>query len=143
MVAAHGALFSALKAAGPGREDAMRRMDAVAHLLDTAFLIPGTKQRVGIDAFIGLVPGIGDAITTLLSSYVIWEARQLGLPRHVIARMLVNLGIHATVGSLPLVGDVFDAFFRVNRRNMRIVRSYLERESGVTDAEYRVVERPR
>lgn len=143
MVAAHSALFSALKSAGPGREDAVRRMEAVAHVLDTAFVIPGTRQRVGIDAIIGLVPGIGDAVTTLLSSYVIWEARQLGLPKHVIARMLLNLGIHGVVGSIPLVGDVFDAFFRVNRRNMRIVRAHLEREgrAGVVDAEFRVLPR--
>ena len=143
MMAAHAALFSALKSTGPGRADAIRRMETVAHLLDTAFVIPGTRQRVGIDAIIGLVPGIGDAVTTLLSSYVIWEARQLGLPRHVIARMLLNLGIHGVVGSIPLVGDVFDAFFRVNRRNMRIVRAHLEREGrgGVVDAEFRVIPR--
>jgi hypothetical protein len=123
--AANG-LFEALKAAGPTRADSVRRMEAVAHVLDTAFLIPGTNQRVGIDAIIGLVPGIGDAVTTLLSTYVIWEARQLGLPRFAIARMLANLAVHASVGTIPVVGDVFDAFFRVNQRNMRIVRAHLE-----------------
>lgn len=151
MAAAHTAFFDALKAAGPGREDSLRRMDVVAHVLDTAFAIPGTKQRVGIDAIIGLVPGIGDLVTTVLSSYVIWEARQLGLPRHVIARMLVNLGIHGVVGSIPIAGDVFAALFRVNRRNMRIVRAHLDRYrapgavggSAIIDAEYRVVARPR
>lgn len=89
--------------------------------------LPGTKQRVGIDALIGLVPGIGDVATTVLSSYIIWEARNLGVSRFALARMLANLGIHATVGSVPLLGDVFDAFFRVNQRNMRILRSQLER----------------
>src|SRR4051812_2149947 len=123
MAASHTAFFEALGKAAPSREAAIARMDAVAHLLDTAFLIPGTNQRIGIDAFIGLVPGIGDAVTTILSSYVIWEARQLGLPRWMIARMLVNLGIHGTIGMIPIVGDVFDAFFRVNRRNMRLVRA--------------------
>ena len=120
-------LFEALKAAGPTRADSVRRMEAVAHVLDTAFLVPGTKQRVGIDAIIGVVPGIGDAVTTLLSTYVIWEARQLGLPRVAIARMLANLAVHASVGTIPVVGDVFDAFFRVNQRNMRIVRAHLAR----------------
>jgi hypothetical protein len=119
--------FEALKAAGPTRADSVRRMEAVAHVLDTAFLIPGTNQRVGIDAIIGIVPGIGDAVTTLLSTYVIWEARQLGLPRVAIARMLANLAVHASVGTIPVIGDVFDAFFRVNQRNMRIVRAHLAR----------------
>jgi hypothetical protein len=120
-------LFEPLKAAGPTRADSVRRMEAVAHVLDTAFLIPGTNQRVGIDAIIGVVPGIGDAVTTLLSTYVIWEARQLGLPRVAIARMLANLAVHASVGTIPVIGDVFDAFFRVNQRNMRIVRAQLAR----------------
>lgn len=119
-------IFDFAKAAAPSREDALRRMQVVANLLDTAFVIPGTNRRVGIDAIIGLVPGIGDVVTTIFSSYVIWEARNLGIPRFAIGRMLANLAIHASVGSIPLLGDVFDAVFRVNQRNMRIVRSQLE-----------------
>jgi hypothetical protein len=136
MAIPHSVLFEAMRRAGPSRADALRRMDAVSRLLDTAFLVPGTNQRVGIDAFIGLVPGIGDAVTTLLSSYVIWEAHQLGLPGHVIARMLGNLAIHGTLGIVPFVGDVFIALFRVNRRNLAIVRDYLARhgEPGIIDA---------
>ena len=122
-------MFDILGAAAPSHESAVRRMQAVAHLLDTAFVIPGTKQRVGIDAIIGLIPGAGDILTTLLSSYIIWEARNLGVPRFALARMLANLGIHAAIGSLPIVGDLFDAFFRVNQRNMRIVRSQLQKRS--------------
>jgi len=129
------ALFEAIRAAGPTRADSLKRMDAVARLLDSAFLIPGTNQRVGIDAFIGLVPGIGDAVTTALSSYVIWEARQLGIPKWVIGRMLVNLAIHSAVGIVPVAGDIFIALFRVNRRNMALVRRYLERRG-----ESRVIE---
>ena len=120
-------MFDALRASGPARSDSVRRMEAVAYLLDLAFVIPGTNQRVGLDAVIGLVPGLGDVFTTLLSTYVIWEARRLGLSRFAIARMLGNLAVHASVGSIPIIGDVFDAFFRVNQRNMRIVRAYLKR----------------
>ena len=127
MAISASALFDTLKAAGPSRADALARMDGVSRLLDSAFQIPGTRQRIGIDAIIGLVPGAGDAITTLLSSYVIWEARQLGIPKHVLARMLVNLGIHSAVGAIPLFGDIFIAFFRVNRRNLAIVREHLMR----------------
>lgn len=122
-------MFDVVRNAAPSREAALRRMQAVANILDTAFVVPGTKQRVGIDAIIGLIPGVGDILTTILSSYVIWEARNLGISRVALVRMIANLGIHAAVGSLPIVGDMFDAFFRVNQRNMRIVRSQLERKA--------------
>lgn len=122
-------LFDAIRNAAPSKEASLRRMQIVANVLDTAFVIPGTKQRVGVDAIVGLVPGVGDVLTTILSSYIIWEARNLGVSRVALARMLANLGIHAAVGSLPLIGDVFDAFFRVNQRNMRIVRSQMERRT--------------
>ena len=120
-------LFEQMRAVGPDQADAVRRMELVAQLLDTAFVLPGTNTRIGIDAIIGLVPGIGDVVTTLLSSYVIWEARNLGVGRLALGRMLLNLAIHASVGSIPIVGDIFDAFFRVNQRNMRIVRKQLGR----------------
>jgi hypothetical protein len=124
--------LDALRTAGPSNSTgagALKRMETVAFLLDTAFVIPGTKQRVGIDAIIGLIPGLGDIATTLLSTYVIWEARNLGLSRFAIGRMLANLAIHASVGAIPVVGDLFDAFFRVNQRNMRIVRAHLGRRA--------------
>ena len=119
-------LFDVIKTAAPSKDAAMRRLQAVANLLDSAFVVPGTRQRVGIDAIIGLIPGFGDIATTLLSSYIVWEARNLGVSRFALTRMVANLGIHAAVGSLPLVGDLFDAFFRVNQRNMRILRSQLD-----------------
>ena len=120
-------IFEVLKAAAPSHGDALSRMDLVAKLLDTAFVLPGTNRRFGIDAVIGLVPGVGDIITTLLSTYIIWEARNLGVSRLAIGRMLTNLAIHASIGAIPVVGDVFDAFFRVNQRNMRIVHAQLGR----------------
>lgn len=120
------AIFEQLKAGGTADDAAVRRMNFVALLLDSAFVVPGTNQRVGIDAIIGLVPGIGDIVTTVLSSYVIWEARNLGVSRLALGRMLTNLAIHASIGSIPIVGDIFDAFFRVNQRNMRIVRAQLD-----------------
>lgn len=115
-----------VRAAGPTRSDAVKRMETVAFLLDSAFVLPGTSRRIGIDAIIGLVPGLGDIATTLLSTYVIWEARNLGVSKLALGRMLGNLAIHASVGAIPVVGDVFDAFFRVNQRNMKIVRKQLE-----------------
>lgn len=127
-------LLDLLKTASPSKGDAIRRMEMMAKLLDNAFVIPGTNQRVGIDAIIGLVPGLGDIATTVLSSYVIWEARNLGVSRVAIGRMLTNLAIHASIGAVPILGDVFDAFFRVNQRNMRIVRAQLDKLPTSTDA---------
>jgi hypothetical protein len=112
--------------------EALKRMELVANLLDSAFVVPGTNQRIGIDAIIGLVPGIGDVITTLLSSYVLWEAKRLGVSRLAMTRMLGNLAVHATLGSVPLIGDAFDAWFRVNQRNLKIVRSHIARRPQAT-----------
>ena len=110
------------------RRDRLARLDALANLLDTAVVIPGTSIRFGLDALIGLFPGIGDTITTALSLYLVHEAYQLGAPRHVIARMLGNVALDGVVGSVPLVGDAFDVMWRSNKRNMRILRDWLDRE---------------
>jgi hypothetical protein len=109
------------------RRERIARIDALATLLDTAFILPGTNVRFGFDALIGLVPGIGDAVTTALSLYIVHEARQLGAPRHVIARMLANVMIDGLVGAVPLVGDAFDVVWRANRRNMRLLQDWLRR----------------
>ena len=90
------------------REARIARIDALANLLDTAILIPGTNIRFGLDALIGLVPGIGDAITTVLSLYIVNEARALGAPALLIARMVANVALDGIVGAVPLVGDAFD-----------------------------------
>ena len=124
-------LFEAIKAAGPTRADSIARLEALSRLLDSAFQIPGTNQRVGIDAVLGLVPGIGDLVSTALASYIIWEARQLGLPRWKIARMIGNVALDTTVGAIPLAGDLFDVAFKANRRNMKILRDHLERTGGL------------
>ena len=117
--------FETLKAAGPTREDSIARITLLAKLLDSAFLIPGTNRRVGFDAVIGLVPGIGDAISTILASYIIWEARQLGLPRWKIARMMANVAVDTAIGAIPIAGDAFDLFFKANERNLRIIHDHL------------------
>jgi len=105
------------------------RIDALATLLDTAFILPGTNIRFGFDAMIGLVPGIGDLITTGLSLYIVSEARALGAPRHLILRMLANVALDGVVGAVPFLGDAFDVMWRANRRNMTLLRNYLDREA--------------
>ena len=111
----------------PSREERLARIDALSRLLDTAFIVPGTNIRFGLDALIGLVPGIGDAITTAMSLYIVSEARALGAPRLLIARMLANVALDGFVGAIPLVGDAFDVAFRANRRNMALLLGHLDR----------------
>jgi hypothetical protein len=106
----------------PGeREAALRRVRALALLMDSQWEIPGTGFRVGIDPILGLVPGIGDALTTLISLYIVAEAKRLGVRKRTLTRMLLNVGADAFVGVIPLAGDVFDAAFRANARNLRLL----------------------
>ncbi|HEY9359603.1 MAG TPA: DUF4112 domain-containing protein [Xanthobacteraceae bacterium] len=112
------------------REERVARLDVLANLLDTAFILPGTNVRFGFDALIGLVPGIGDAITTAISLYIVLEARQLGAPAHLILRMLANVVVDGFVGAVPLVGDAFDVLWRANRRNVLLLREWLAREDA-------------
>jgi uncharacterized protein DUF4112 len=112
---------------GRSRREALERLDFLATLLDSAILIPGTKIRFGADAVIGLVPGIGDAITTALSAWIVYEAHRLGVPRHLLVRMIGNVAIDGLFGAVPLVGDLFDVMWRANKRNMRLLRQHLER----------------
>jgi hypothetical protein len=108
-------------------DEIAERLDKLSRLLDTAFVIPGTNIRFGVDALIGLIPVVGDLISTALSTYLIQEARRLGISRIALARMIGNVAIDGVVGAIPLVGDVFDVAFRANRRNMAILRSELEK----------------
>jgi hypothetical protein len=109
------------------RAERIARLDTLANLLDTAFIVPGTDIRFGVDVLIGLVPGIGDAITTIISLYIVREARALGAPRHLIARMLGNVAIDGVVGAVPLLGDAFDVMWRANRRNVALLREYFSK----------------
>jgi hypothetical protein len=111
-----------------GRRGAVERLDFIARLLDTAFIVPGTNIRFGIEAIIRLMPGIGDAVASALSCVILIEAHRLGVPRTVLARMIANVLLEGTAGAVPVVGDMFDVVFRANRRNIRILRDHMERE---------------
>lgn len=110
------------------RRERIARIDALARLLDTAFILPGTNIRFGLDALIGLVPGVGDIITTAMSLYIVHEAHQLGAPGHLVMRMISNVTLDGIFGAVPLVGDAFDVVWRSNRRNMRLLQAWLDRE---------------
>jgi hypothetical protein len=110
------------------REQRLARLDALAKLLDVAFIVPGTKVRYGIDGLIGLIPVIGDIITTAISLWLVREARALGAPWHLTMRMLGNVAVDGVVGIVPLVGDAFDVMFRANVRNVKLLHRWLEKQ---------------
>jgi uncharacterized protein DUF4112 len=117
-----------------GTEESVARVEALARLMDGVFTLPGTNLRLGLDAIVGLVPVAGDVISGLISSYLIWEARRIGAPRWLVARMMTNTLLDTTLGAIPLVGDAFDVMFRANMRNMALLRRHMEgrglREAG-------------
>lgn len=118
-----------------GREASLQRLEQLAFLLDSAFVIPGTNRRIGLDPLLGLIPVIGDAAGVLLSSYILYEARRLGVPRHLLARMALNVAFDGLVGVVPVAGDLFDAAFKANRRNVRLLRRHLERSGTLRPGE--------
>lgn len=105
---------------------ALKRMRQLSQLLDGAIAIPGTKQRIGIDPILGLIPGGGDTVSAALSGYIIVEAARMGLPRKALMQMVMNLVLDTVVGSVPVVGDIFDVVSKANFRNMQIVESHVK-----------------
>lgn len=103
-----------------------RRIEALEQLLEGAVVVPGLGTRVGLDALLGLVPVAGDAIAAALGLYLVWEAKNLGLPRWKLMRMLANVGIDAVLGAVPVAGDLFDFVYKSNTRNLRILRRHLD-----------------
>lgn len=112
-------------------EAAVARVEAVSRLMDSLFEIPGTNVRVGLDAIIGLVPVVGDLISQVVSSYIIWEARRLGVSRFTMARMIANSAIDTVVGIIPFAGDAFDVAFRANLKNLALLKAHLEKQGHI------------
>jgi len=105
-------------------------LDRIAHLMDSAFRIPGTKLRVGIDSIVGLVPGAGDTLALLPALYIIATGYRMGAPKRVLGRMAVNTGIDTVVGAVPLLGDLFDAGFKSNRRNVALLKDHAMKKAA-------------
>jgi hypothetical protein len=102
------------------------RLQRLAWLLDSSIPIPGTRLSIGIDALIGLVPFIGDLIGVLASSYILAEAARIGVGRSVLLRMALNVALEGIVGVVPLAGDVFDAAWKANQRNVRLLERWMD-----------------
>jgi hypothetical protein len=110
-----------------GVRETRRRLASLAWLLDSSIPVPGTRFTIGIDALIGLFPFIGDMIGVLLSSYILSEASRLGAPKSVLTRMAFNIGLEGVVGIVPFAGDVFDAAFKANQRNVKLLNDWFDR----------------
>ena len=108
------------------------RVEALEALLERSITIPGINYKIGLDAVLGLVPVGGDIIAGLMSAYIIWEARNLGMSRWSLARMAGNTLFDTALGFVPLLGDAMDVVFRSNTRNLRIIKKHLDRHHPKT-----------
>lgn len=115
-----------------GVRETRERLKQLAWLLDSSIPVPGTRFTIGLEALIGLFPFLGDLVGVLLSSYILGEAARLGAPKSVLWRMGFNVGLEGVVGIVPVAGDVFDAAFKANQRNVRLLEGWLEDPKRVT-----------
>jgi hypothetical protein len=103
----------------------LQRDANIASFLDTQFVIPGTSVRFGMDAIIGLIPGIGDACAALISFYFLYRGWEENLPKRYLALMILNILIELTIGAIPILGDAFDVMFKANLRNYEILKQHM------------------
>lgn len=122
----------------PGATDRLRYVARLARWLDTALRIPGTRIRFGLDALLGIVPGLGDALGALLGGYIVLAALRAGAPRLVIVRMLANIGVDAIVGAVPVAGTVFDVAYKAHRRNAELLADWAQRPAVVAGRQRRL-----
>lgn len=108
----------------------IERLERLARLMDSRFRIPGTGIRFGLDSIVGLVPGLGDALTVLPALHILSEARRMAAPRALQARIVINIGIDFLIGTIPVLGDLFDVGFKANHRNVALLRRHLERRAA-------------
>jgi hypothetical protein len=112
-----------------------QRVEALEHLLERLFVIPGTKQTVGLDAILDLVPVVGDVAAAALGAYIVWEARNLGMSKWQMTRMSGNVGLNWLLGLfsvVPVVGVIPTLLFRSNSKNLKIIKRHLEKHHAAT-----------
>ncbi len=102
------------------------RVVAMEKLLERSLVIPGINMPVGLDALVGLVPVLGEVVTAAMGAYIVWEARNLGLPKWKLARMGANVLFDTAIGAIPLIGDAADFLFRSNTKNLKILIKHLD-----------------
>ena len=111
-------------------EERLNQVRMIARMMDDSFRVPGTKIRFGLDTILGLVPGLGDVVTSAISLLIVHHAWQSGASKLTIARMLGNVGVDFLIGSVPVAGDLFDFAWKANRRNARLLEAHPNKRSG-------------
>src|SRR5262245_31581974 len=124
-----------LRALTPSQTQRLETLRRIAQLLDSAFILPGTTYRIGLDPILGLVPVIGDLAAPLFTIGVLWQGRDLGIPRVVQLRMIFNTAIDALVGLIPIGGDLFDVAWKSNQMNLALLEhhAYEVRHASTAD----------
>ncbi|MEQ9621868.1 DUF4112 domain-containing protein [Coleofasciculus chthonoplastes] len=102
----------------------LKRLRRLSHLLDNAIPIPGTPWRFGLDPVLGLLPGAGDFLGTAFSTYIVLEAARIGIPRSLLGQMVINILLDTVIGSVPVVGDIADATWKANAKNIELLETY-------------------
>lgn len=124
----------------PNQEtDVPERLETLSYLLDDAIPIPGTSYRIGIDPILGIIPIGGDALALVPSLYIVLEAAYMGLSTATIGRMLFNVFLDATIGSIPLIGTIFDAVWKANTRNLSLLRARARKPAPEIDKRFLVI----
>jgi hypothetical protein len=111
-------------------------LENLSHYLDGLFRIPGTGWRFGLDALIGLVPNVGDTLTSLASFYILIAGVRYGVPKITLLRMAFNIGLDYLIGSIPFIGDAFDFFWKANKQNMELIRERATGKNVATTSDY-------
>lgn len=119
--------------AGMSHQERLHQVQFLARIMDDQFIIPGTNIRFGLDSILGLLPGMGDAITSAISLLIVHHAWQTGASPILLGRMLANIGVDFLLGAVPLVGDAFDLAWKANRKNARLLEQHLRASEGLRD----------
>ena len=117
----------AFPSVGTDPQSVRTRVESMERLLERLFVIPGLNRPVGLDVILDLIPGIGDVAAAALGGYIVWEAKNLGMSRWQIGRMVGNVGFDFLLGLIPFVGAVPDFFFRSNTRNLKMIKRHLDK----------------
>lgn len=113
------------------KQEKAQRLEKLAWILDSIIPIPGTNWRIGLDGLIGLIPGVGDISAGAISTYILYQALRMGVPTMVVGRMLLNIVMESVVGVIPFFGDIFDFAFKANKRNVELLREYVDQPDTV------------
>ena len=123
----------------PAQEQRLELFRRVSTLLDSAMAVPGTSIRFGLDPILGLFPGLGDLVSPIFTMGILWQARELGIPKVVQLRMIFNVAIDTVIGVVPMIGDLFDVAWKANNRNMALLDRHAHEEHSASPGDWAFV----